>query len=55
SPSLAAALLDLLRGAYGDLPALPPQVHELARLGLAQVTTVPHYRVEPLIFDDEEP
>ncbi len=47
SPSLAAALLDLLRGSYDDLPAVPPQVHELARLGLARVTTVPHYRVEP--------
>lgn len=48
SPALAAALLEVLRDGGSHLAAVPGEIHELARLGLVQVTTVPSYRVEPV-------
>ncbi len=45
---LAPALVALLRGEFDGVPTVPSAVRELAGLGLAEIQTVPTYRVVPV-------
>ena len=42
---MAANLLGLLRGEFRNVHKLPKAIHKLEQLGLAEIETVPHYRV----------
>ncbi|MDP6036708.1 MAG: hypothetical protein QGG55_11720, partial [Verrucomicrobiota bacterium] len=42
---MAANLLGLLRGEFRNVHKLPKAIHKLEHLGLAEIETVPHYRV----------
>ena len=45
---LAPALVALLRGEFDGVPSVPSAVREHARLGLAEIQTMPRYRVVPV-------